>query len=135
MTSSRFMQLKILLPFKVFAKKGDVKSIIAKTEQGFLGLLPNRLDCVAVLTPGILIWRSNSEGETVIAVDDGILVKAGKEVLISVRDAIGSADINELHSAITKQFLQEGKEEKAMRLSLAKLESGFIHRFAQLQHG
>ncbi|MDB2415336.1 F0F1 ATP synthase subunit epsilon [Rickettsiales bacterium] len=129
------MQLKILLPFKVFAQKDGVKSIVANTDQGLLGLLPNRLDCVAVLTPGILSWQSQSERETVIAVDDGILVKTGKEVLISVRNAIGGKDIKTLHEAVTKEFIKESDHEKEMRLTLAKLESGFIHRFAEWQHG
>ena len=129
------MQLKVLLPFKVFAQKDGVKRIVANTDQGFLGLLPNRLDCVAVLTPGILSWQSESEGEVVIAIDDGVLVKAGKEVLISVRNAIGGKDIKTLHEAVKENFIKESDQEKEMRLTLAKLESGFVHRFAQLQHG
>jgi F-type H+-transporting ATPase subunit epsilon len=131
----QLMQLKVLLPFKIFAEKSKVNSIRAKTDQGFLGLLPNRLDCVAVLTPGILTWQSESEGETVIALDDGILVKAGAEVLVSVRNAIGGKDIKALHKAVTQQFIQESEDEKALRRTLAKLESGFIHRFAEWQHG
>lgn len=133
--SSNLMQLKVLLPFKVFAQKGAVKNIVVKTDSGFFGILPNRLDCVAVLTPGILSWHTESEGETVIAVDDGILVKAGAEVLVSVRGAIGGKDMNALHEAVTQQFIQESNEEKAMCRTLAKLESGFIHRFAEWQHG
>ena len=132
---SNLMQLKVLLPFKVFAQKAEVKSIVAKTDQGFVGLLPNRLDCVAVITPGILTWQSESEGETVIAVDDGILVKVGREVLVSVRNAIGGKDIKALQEAVILQFMQESEEEKAMHRTLAKLESGFIHRFAELQYG
>lgn len=133
--SSDLMQLKVLLPFKVFAQKDAVKNIVVKTDNGFLGLLPNRLDCVAVLTPGILSWHTALEGETVIAVDDGILVKAGKEVLVSVRNAIGGKDINALHEAVTQQFIQESEEENDLRLMLSKLESSFIHRFAEWQHG
>lgn len=131
---SNLMQLKVLLPFKIFSQKDDVKSIVANTDQGFLGLLPNRLDCVAVLKPGILSWQSESEGEVVIAVDDGILVKAGKEVLISVRNAVSGTDLNTLHAAITQQFMKESDQEKAMHITLAKLESGFIHRFAELEY-
>lgn len=129
------MQLKVLLPFKVFAQKDAVKNIVVKTDSGFLGVLPNRLDCVAVLTPSILSWHTESEGETVIAVDDGILVKVGTEVLVSVRNAIGGGDIKALHEAVTQQFVQESEEETALRLTLAKLESGFIRRFAEWHHG
>lgn len=129
------MQLKVLLPFKVFAQKEDVKRVVAKTAQGFLGLLPHRLDCVVALTPGILTWESESGGEITIAVDEGLLVKAGTQVLISVRNAIGGADLETLHEAVTREFMQESAQDKTMRLALAKLESGFISRFAEWQHG
>ena len=132
---SNLMQLKVLLPFKVFAKKDGVKRIVAKTSQGFLGLLPHRLDCVVALTPGILTWESESEGEVVVAVDEGVLVKAGAEVLISVRNAIGGTDLEKLHEAVKQEFMKVSEQEHDMRLALTKLDSGFISRFAELQHG
>jgi len=132
---SQLMRLKVLLPFKVFAQKEDVQRIVAKTAQGFLGLLPHRLDCVVALTPGILTWQSAAEGEVTVAVDEGLLVKAGAEVLISVRHAIGGTDVRKLHEAVTQQFLKDSAEEKELRSALTKLESGFISRFAELQHG
>ncbi len=133
--SSEFMRLKVLLPFKIFAQREGVKRIVAKTDQGFLGLLPHRLDCVSALTPGILTWESESEGEVVIAVDEGLLVKAGMEVLISVRNAIGGTDLGKLHEAVKQEFMKVSEQERDMSLALTKLESGFISRFAELQHG
>jgi len=54
------MNLKVLLPFQVFAEKSDVSLIVAETSNGSFGLLPNRLDCVAALSPGILIYEFNA---------------------------------------------------------------------------
>ncbi len=132
---SNLMQLKVLLPFKVFTQKDGVKRIVAKTAQGFLGLLPHRLDCVVALTPGILTWQSESEGEVVVAVDEGLLVKAGTDVLISVRNAIRGTDLGKLHEAVKQDFMKVSAQEKDMQKELTKLESGFISRFAELQHG
>ena len=42
MQSAR-MNLKILLPFKVFAEKTGVSRIVARTRDGSFGLLPHRL--------------------------------------------------------------------------------------------
>ena len=42
------MTLKVLLPFQVFLEKPDVSRIVAEGRNGSFGLLPNRLDCVAV---------------------------------------------------------------------------------------
>ena len=57
------MNLKLLLPFQVFAEKAGVSRIVAETREGAFGLLPHRLDCVAALVPGILIYETDVEGE------------------------------------------------------------------------
>ncbi len=131
---SASMQLKILLPFKVFAENQDVLRIVAESRSGAFGLLPNRLDCAAALVPGILTYETRDEGEVSLAVDEGVLVKTGNEVLVSVRNAIGGMDLGELHQAIEREFLNLDEQEKSVRSVLAKLESGFIRRFAEFSH-
>ncbi|HMT80739.1 MAG TPA: F0F1 ATP synthase subunit epsilon [Azonexus sp.] len=131
---SASMQLKILLPFKVFAENQDVLRIVAESRSGAFGLLPNRLDCAAALVPGILTYETRNEGEVSLAVDEGVLVKTGNEVLVSVRNAIGGMDLGELHQAIEREFLNLDEQEKSVRSVLAKLESGFIRRFAEFSH-
>lgn len=128
------MNLKILLPFKVYAEKHGVSRIVAETPTGSFGLLPHRLDCVAPLAPGILLFETEDEGEVFIAIDQGILVKAGSEVLVSVRNAIGGKDLGELHAAVKREFLNLDEQEQSVRSVLAKLESGFVQRFAAFHH-
>src|SRR5665647_3099771 len=70
------MKLKVLLPYQVYAEIAGVKRIVAETPQGSFGLLPYRLDCVAVLEPGILTYETEAGGEVYVAVDQGVLVKA-----------------------------------------------------------
>lgn len=133
MQSAR-MNLKILLPFKVFAENTGVSRIVARTSEGSFGLLPHRLDCVAALVPGILVFETEAEGEVYMAVDEGVLVKSGQGVLVSVRNAIGGTDLSKLHEAIGQEFLNLDDQEKKVRSVLAKLESGFIRRFAEFHH-
>jgi F-type H+-transporting ATPase subunit epsilon len=40
-----------------------------------------------------------------VAVDEGVLVKTGMDVLVSVRRAIGGTDLGQLHEAVEKEFL------------------------------
>jgi F-type H+-transporting ATPase subunit epsilon len=129
------MNLKILLPFRVFAEKTGVLRIVAHTRDGSFGLLPHRLDCVAPLVPGILIFETAAEGEVYLAVDEGVLVKTGLDVLVSVRNAIGGMDLGKLHEAIEQEFLNLDDQEKKMRSVLAKMETGFIRRFAEFHRG
>ena len=128
------MNLKILLPFKIFAEKTGVLRIVAGTREGSFGLLPRRLDCVAALTPGILIYENEAEGEVYVAVDEGVLVKTGADVLVSVRNAIGGMDLDKLHEAVEREFLNLNEREQSVRSVLAKMESGFIRRFAEFHH-
>ena len=132
---SASMNLKILLPFKVFAEKAGVVRIVAWTRKGSsFGLLPHRLDCAAALAPGILIYETAADGEVCLAVDEGVLVKTGTDVLVSVRNAIGGMGLHQLRKAVEREFLNLDEQEKSVRSVLAKLESGFIHRFAAFHH-
>ena len=128
------MHLKVLLPFQVFAEQTGVTRIVAETREGSFGLLPHRLDCVAALVPGILIYQTEVGGEVLVAVDEGVLVKTGADVLVSVRRAIGGTDLGQLHTAVEKEFLTLDQNEQSVRSAVAKLETGFLHRFATLQH-
>lgn len=128
------MNLKVLLPFQVFAEKTGVLRLVVETRAGSFGLLPHRLDCVAVLVPGILTYQTDSAGETFVAVDEGVLVKTGPDVLVSVRRAIGGTDLGQLRDAVEKEFLALDDREKSVRLVVAKLETGFLRRFATFQH-
>jgi F-type H+-transporting ATPase subunit epsilon len=128
------MNLKILLPFKIFAEKSGVLRIVAETREGSFGLLPHRLDCVAALTPGILIYETEAGGEVYAAVDEGVLVKTGSDVLVSVRNAITGTDLHELREAVDLQFLNLDERERNVRSVLAKVESDLIRRMVALQN-
>ena len=98
-----------------------------------MGILPRRLDCAAALAPGILSYETEG-GEVYLAVDQGVLVKTGMDVLVSVRDAIGGTDLDKLHGAVKREYLELDRQEQGVRLVLAKMESGFIRRFMEFQH-
>jgi F-type H+-transporting ATPase subunit epsilon len=111
-----------------------VKEIVAQTTRGSYGILPHRLDCAGSLTPGILTYTTGS-GQTIdLAVDQGVLIKVGDEVLISVRDAIGGMALGDLHQAVQRQFVDLTEQEKSLRSSLEAMEAGFIHKFIGFQH-
>ena len=127
------MNLRILLPAQIFAEITDVSRVVAETGDGSFGILPRRLDCVAVLCPGILLYENEREGETYIAVDEGILIKTGSQVLVSVRNAILGRDLAQLRSAVQQEFLTLNEHEKHLRSTLRKMESGLMRRMAVFQ--
>ena len=134
MQQPALMSLKVLLPFGIFAEKAGVSRIVAETREGSFGLLPHRLDCVAALAPGILIYENEAEGEVCVAIDEGVLVKTGLDVLVSVRNAIGGTDLGQLRETVEREFLNLNEREQSVRAVMAKMESGFIRRLAEFHH-
>ncbi len=128
------MNLKVLLPFHVFAEKTGVSRIVAETREGSFGLLPHRLDCVAALVPGILTYETGPDGEVFVAVDEGVLVKTGPDVLVSVRQAIGGTDLGQLHDAVERQFLALDEHEQSVRSVLTRMETDVIRRLVEFHH-
>ncbi len=122
------MNLKILLPFQAFAEKTGVLRIVAETREGAFGLLPHRLDCVAAIAPGILTYETAADGEVYVAVDEGVLVKTGQDVLVSLRRALAGTDLGQLHAAVEQEFLTLDEHEQKVRSVLAKMESGLIRQ-------
>ena len=96
------MNLKVLLPFDIFADKKEVSLVVIETSGGSFGILPHRLDCVAALVPGIMTYETREHGTVYVAVDEGVLVKVGAEVLVSVRHAIAGTDLSKLHDAVNR---------------------------------
>jgi F-type H+-transporting ATPase subunit epsilon len=128
------MNLKILLPFQVFAEKTGVARVVAETRDGSFGILPRRLDCVAALVPGILIYEQEAEDEVYVAVDEGVLVKTGPDVRVSVRNAFSGTDLQHLREAVEREFVHLDERAQSVRSVLAKMESDLIRRMATLHH-
>ena len=82
----------------------------------------------------ILLYEDETEGEVCVAVDEGVLVKSGFDVLISVRNAIGGTDLGQLREAVEREFLHLNEREQSVRSVMAKMESGFVRRLVEFHH-
>ncbi len=69
-----------------------------------------------------------------MAVDEGVLVKTGPDVRVSVRRALGGTDLGQLREAVEREFLTLDEHEQSVRSVMAKMESVFIRRLAEFQH-
>jgi len=129
------MNLRILLPSVIFTQRDDVARIVAETREGSFGILPHRLDCVAALVPGILLYETTEASTVYLAVDEGVLVKSGPNVSVSVRRAVAGTSLDELQQAVKRDFLLLDSHEREVRKAVAKMEAAFVGRFAQFQRG
>ncbi|MFO7979395.1 MAG: F0F1 ATP synthase subunit epsilon [Candidatus Aminicenantes bacterium] len=125
------MKLKILLPTEVFLEE-EVFKISGEALNGSFTILPRHLDFVTVLQPGLLYFETNKK-ETFLAVDNGVLLKAGAEVLVSVRSAVRAEGLKDVRKKVEKRYQELNEREKRSRSVLAKFESDFIRRFIELE--
>lgn len=124
---SASMTLTVLLPYRIFAEIADVTRVVSETDLGSFGFLPQRLDCVAALVPGILTYETENGKVHYLAVDEGVLLKAGTQITVSVRNAVGGADLGKLHETVKKEFKELDESERKIRSVMAKMERGFIY--------
>ncbi|MFO7680974.1 MAG: F0F1 ATP synthase subunit epsilon [Chloroflexota bacterium] len=125
------MLLKVLLPKQVLVEE-QVRKVIAEGQNGSFCLLPRHVDFVSALVPGLLVYETAVGVEAYLAVDEGILVKCGAEVLVSTRHAAQGANLGELQMLIRQQFTVLDEREKQTRSALAKIEADFVRRFMEL---
>ena len=126
------MRLKLLTPIEVLVDE-SVAKITVEGPEGLFCLLPRHRDWVAALVPGIASFVTLDGRETFVAVDQGVLIKCGSEVVISVRRAVRDCDLACLREVVETRFRHYDDQEKAARSAIARLEAGVIRRFLELQ--
>lgn len=129
------MNLRLLLPFAVYADVAGVRRIVVETTDGSYGILPRRLDCVMALAPGILTYEAEDGRERYVAVADGVLTKSGADVSVSVRNAIAGNDLSRLRETVEREFRAVNEEEAAMKSALARVEGDLIQRLTDVHYG
>ena len=125
------MQLRVTLPDRVLVEE-DTTKIVAEAHNGAFGMLPRHIDFVTALVPSILSYWVNGE-ERFLAVDEGMRVKVGDAVLVSVRDAVPGADLETLRDTVQSRFIELDEHARAARSALARLEAGVVRRFIELR--
>lgn len=125
------IHLKIMEPEQIIADE-QVDKIIAEAVNGFFCLKPRHVDFASALKPGILYFYQGKE-EKIMAVDRGILVKSGSDVLVSVLNAIAGDDLSKLREQVREEFSRIEKTEEEATNALRNLEAELIQHFVGLQ--
>ncbi len=120
------MIVKVVLPSAVLVNR-EVAKVTAEAPNGAFCLLPRHVDFVAPLIPGILAITLSDGEELFLAVDEGVLVKCGSEVLVSTRNAV-PGPLGELRQAVREQFRELSDREQKGRSALGKLEASLVRQ-------
>lgn len=132
------MELKVLVPERVLLE-ASVVEVVAEGVEGSFGLLPRHVDYVAPLVPGILSYVEDGGGdgdregrERFVATAEGVLVKRGREVLVSVRSATPGERLGELEEALRRDLAHRSERENEARRAASRLEADIVRRFVEL---
>lgn len=120
--------MKIFLPEALFLE-GVVSRVIAEGPQGSFALLPRHIDMATALRPGILSFVTGGE-EAFVALEGGMLVKMGDEVLVATRSAV-KGELGVLRREVERMVSEVEEKERKARSAVARLEADFVRRFVE----
>ena len=125
------MRLRILIPTGVLIER-EVEAVTFEAHDGARTLLGRHQDYLASLAPGIFTALSGGE-ELYAAINRGILVKKGQEVLVSTRDGVLGRELQTLRELVTQRFESISSREETARTALARLESDLVRRLVDYE--
>lgn len=126
------MKLRVMVPDGILLE-ADAAKIVAEAVNGSFCLLPKHVDFVAALVPGLFSYTTGDGKEAYLALSDGILVKQGDQVLVSVVNGAAGAELGRLRELVERQFTVLEDRERRARSALARLEADFVRRFIELR--
>lgn len=124
------IHLKIIKPENILVDE-EVDKVIAEGLDGSFCLKPRHIDFVSALKPGILIYESGEE-EHYMAIDEGILVKCGCDVMVSVLNGITASNLAELDKTVRDVFYKSEELNKATEFAMKSMEAELLLHFFEI---
>lgn len=125
------MNLRLLLPTDILVDE-TVKKVSAEANNGAFTILPRHIDFATALIPGIFSYVDEQGKEVFFAMDEGVLIKRGNDVRVSVRRAMRGDNLEHLSQVLREQFEQINDRERKARRVLADLESTLVRHFIEM---
>ena len=126
------MRLRVVTPTALVVDEAAAK-VGAEDVNGSFTLLPRHIDLVTELVPGLLTFTDGAGTERLLAVDRGILVKAGDEVDVACGGAFPGDQVLTLQRQLRDAFIDVSDRERRSRAALLRLESDVTTRLIQLE--
>ena len=132
MSMATEMRVRVRLPGGTLFD-GVAARLNAVAQDGAFGILPNHTDFVTGLVPSVLLVAQTDGVERIFGIDEGLLVKIGHTVEISVRRGVESPDLETLHRTVDEFFEAVEDDERIARSALSRLEANMVRNFAGLR--
>ncbi|MBB5214959.1 F0F1 ATP synthase subunit epsilon [Parapusillimonas granuli] len=132
MSADHVMRLRVLTPAQAVVDV-SARKLVAEGTHGFFAVLPRHIDAVVALPASLLSYVTADGSEHFIGTDEGILVKQGAEVCISVLDAFESDDLDALRERLAQHLSNLEDHERTARSAIARLEAGAIRHVMEIR--
>lgn len=109
----------------------NVRALTAEDSTGRFGVRPGSDEILASLVPGILYYRVDDEGETVVAVGPGVLHASHDRVDVLVQEAAVCGSLESAESALTEVRDQERGQRAAVRDLFERLHRNLVRALAE----
>ena len=126
------MKVRILSPIGPVLDE-EAEKISFESLSGSRTFLPNHIDTVSALPPNIVSVRTTAHKDIYLACTQGVLVKQGSQVLISVHKAVIGNDLNNLATLIKTEFAQDEDNRRQVNTAIARLEAQLSRGFVNLK--
>ncbi len=126
------MKLLLSVPTGVLVDT-SVRRIVAESDRGSFCVLPRHADTATLLVPGLLAYTGADGEEVIVAVDDGVLVKTGKQVRVACQRAVVAGDLGSAEATVRERFQSQSEQEKRARSALLRLEADILRRLGELR--
>lgn len=110
-----------------------VTRVSAEAPHGTFTILPRHADTVLLVVPGLLAFFGESGEETFVAVDHGVLVKAGPQVRVACQRAVVGGRLEDAEAAVRDRFLEGSDSDRRARSALLRLEAEIMRRAGELR--
>lgn len=122
---NKFLNLRIYTPSQLFLEE-VIKKVSVYGKEGLYTILPNHIDYVSSFENGILIFEKQDDSRVFIGVNQGVLIKCGREIQVSTFNAVyGGNSIDELKTVLETVIKKEEELidlDKKLKISLRNIE-------------
>ena len=121
------MRLLLSVPTGVLVDEAVTK-VSAESDRGSFTMLPRHADGAVLLVPGLLSYVTAAGEEVFVAVDEGVMVKAGPEVRAACRRAVVAGALERAEAALAERLRSQDEHEKRAKAALLRLEAEVLRR-------
>ncbi len=125
------MELTVCSPLGTVLKV-KIKKVTFETLNGYYTLKPKHVDFVSAMSANIVTYTTEENKDKYVACHQGIVVKKGATVTMSVQKAVMGDTLDDLEVIMEKEFKETNEQRKQLNIAMARLEMGLMRGFNQL---